>query len=188
MVRCTRYVRSHDELDEALLGAKLAACPHCGAVGTLNGHGVLSGYDEGGQGRIVRGRRFFCSNRHRRPGCGRTFKVLLAGVLSGFVVTAATLRLFVLSVVAGASRKAAWERVASSGRSALSLRSAYRLWRRLERARPHLATRLCSVQSPPASSAALPMAQLFAHLEAVLATAACVFAGFQHRFQTSLFG
>jgi len=186
--RCTRYVRSDEELGQALLGAKLLSCPHCGAVVTLNGHGWLRGYAEAGQERIVRGRRLFCSNRFRRPGCGRTCRVVLAGTLAGFLVTAATLACFVLAVLAGASRKAAWERVVRSGRSELSLRSGYRLWRRLERARPHIATRLCAVGPPPPSSSTLPIAQLVAHLESVLPGAECAFAAFQLRFQASLLG
>ena len=72
-----------------------------GQIRPLIGHGFRRGYAERGSEVEVRGRRFFCSNRHRRPGCGRTFSVLLAAVVSRFVVRAVTLFRFVEFVVSG---------------------------------------------------------------------------------------
>ena len=103
-----RFVRGRDELDGLLRRAKLIACRHCGRTGTLIGHGELRGYDTRSTERIVRGRRLFCSNRYRRPGCGRTFSVLLPERLRGFVVPTTILACYVASVIDGLSRKAAW--------------------------------------------------------------------------------
>ena len=69
---------------------KTTPCPHCRAVGTLNRHGTLTGYDDTGPGRAVRGRRAFCSNRGRRPGCGRTVTVWAAGTIRRLSLTART--------------------------------------------------------------------------------------------------
>ena len=103
-------------------------CSHCGAHGTLIGHGLLRGYEERGSELAIRGRRLFCSNRGRKRGCGRTTSVLLAAFIERFSVTvAAIFRLFLGRCrgdsVAGAAG-ATWP---------LSVRSAYRLAARLER-------------------------------------------------------
>ncbi len=58
--------------------SKLLACPHCRRIGWLIGHGFLRGYASNGRDQRLRGRRFFCSNRNRRRGCGRTCSVLLS--------------------------------------------------------------------------------------------------------------
>ena len=58
---------------------KQTPCPHCKVVGTLIRHGFLYGFDESNpQRKTVRARRIFCSNRHARRGCGRTFSVWFA--------------------------------------------------------------------------------------------------------------
>ena len=180
-----RFVSCQEALNDCLLKAKLMACPHCKLTGTLVGHGWVKGYAERGQERGIRGRRFYCSNRFLRPGCGRTFSILLDHVLSGFVVSVCTLLRFVVAVVAGTSRKAAWEQAATG---AFSVASGYRLWRRLNQAQPHLRTRLCSVSSPPLCDAKGPFAQLLAHLKSVLGATDCLFSGFQSHFQVGLFG
>jgi hypothetical protein len=180
--RHTRFVES--ERDLRALDAKVLACPHCGLYGTLNAHGWLSGYAEIGSARIVRGRRLYCSRRFRRPGCGRTLSVLFGNMLAGFTVTTRTLARFVFAVVAGACRKAAWERAAGAG---LSLRSGYRLWERLDRAQAALRTRLCRISAPPPTHSVLPMAQLITHLSAIFGSAEHALSRFQRHFQVSLF-
>lgn len=175
-------MRDGAELERWRLGAKLEACPHCGRVGTLNAHGWLRGYSELGSERVVRGRRFFCSNRHRRPGCGRTLSVLLCGVLGGFVIGAETLSRFAAAVLSGASRKAAWERLGDG----LSVQSGYRLWRRLSQAQPHIRTALLGLCPPPACAEREPLAQLMAHLRRALPSAECVLSAFQLHLQKPL--
>lgn len=176
-----RYVDTERELRE--LDAKAMTCPHCGLYGTLNAHGWLRGYAEIGSGRVVRGRRWYCSNRFRRPGCGRTWSVLLSHVIAGFTVTTTTLARFVGAVVGGACRSAAWRGV----QSGMTLSSGYRLWRRIDRAQPALRTLLSRGSPPPASTSALPMAELVGHLNAALSSEECVLGHFQLRFQRGLF-
>jgi hypothetical protein len=148
------------------------------------GHGLLMGYAEHGGEWVVRGRRLLCSRRFRRSGCGRTFSVLLASVLAGFVVRSGTLSRFLQSVVGGLCRKAAWERAAPG----LGLRSGYRLWAHLLAVQSRVRTMLCGVASPPASADARPMAQMLAHLRELVGDADCVLSGFQLAFQRGLFG
>jgi hypothetical protein len=179
-----RFVADESELEQFRLRIKLVACPHCGRSGSLIGHGWLTGYCEREPTRRVRGRRFFCSNRFRRPGCGHTFSTLFAPLLAGFVVVAHTLWRFIEQVTLGLSRKRAWEMVAAGG---LSLSSAYRLWRRLRRAQSSLRTRLCRQCAAPACLHDEPLAQLLSHFGAVFPRAKCPFAGFQLGFQRCLF-
>lgn len=175
------FVRDRPALERARIHAKQRACPHCGRLGTLNGHGVLRSYGECGEPGVVRGRRLFCSNRGRRPGCGRTVSVLLARVIAGFVVTTRILARFVEAVLTGRSRHKAWSTAAGT----LSLSSGYRLWRRLNRAQPGWRAALRGHSPPPDVPAAEPLAQVWAHLGEV-APSPEPFAGYQLRFGQSL--
>lgn len=174
--RPQRYVHDEHGLDEALLDAKLTACPHCGHVGALIGHGLLVGYDEGSSERATRGRRLFCSNRRRHRGCGRTLSVLLGSTIKHFTVRACTLSRLLVRVVAGASPKAAWEH---ESRGAFTLRTGHRLWRRLLAAQAHWRSVLSHVCCAPSCDDQRPMAQTLAHLRAAVGDVECVLAGFQ---------
>jgi hypothetical protein len=183
-VRTQCFVEGEAELRQAHLHIKLQPCPHCGRTGTLIGHGFRRGYAEEASEQVIRGRRFFCSNRYRRPGCGRTFSVLLASRLRGFVVSAVTLFHFVEQVALGLARRAAWW-VATKG--ALSVSSGYRLWRRLSGAQSALRTRLCRECPPPASGHHEPLVGLLEHFRKAFPDAACAFSSFQLAAQRGLF-
>jgi hypothetical protein len=179
------FVRELAELSELLLRAKLMACPHCGRAGLLIGHGLLMGNAEHAGARVVRGRRLLCSNRARRPGCGRTCSVRLANVIKGFTVRTHALSRTWHAVAEGACLKVAWERA----RAGLCLRSGYRLWRRLLAAQPHVRTALSSLCPPPDSDDARPFVQLHQHLQRALSsTMGCLLAGLQLSAQRSLMG
>lgn len=167
-----------------LFGIKLVTCPHCRRCGALIGHGFLRDYAECGSEQVVRGRRFFCSNRSHRWGCGRTFSVALTTVLAGFVVRTLTLLSFAQAVLAGLTRRAAWLR---ERRGTLSLSSGYRLWRRLQAAQSALRARLSRETPASACAAREPLAQLFAHFGAVLGGDADLLAAFQAHTQRGLF-
>jgi hypothetical protein len=158
-------VRDETGLVNVLLDLKIAQCPHCRQTGALIGHGLLRGYAERSSERVVRGRRIFCSNRGLRPGCGRTFSVLLTRVLSGFLVRTLTLFCFATAVLGGLTRRAAWLREAQG---ALSLSSGYRLWRRLCAAQSTVRARLCRHAPPPDSQSREPLAQLLLHVSLVV--------------------
>jgi hypothetical protein len=148
------------------------------------GHGLLMGYAEDGGDRVVRGRRLLCSRRFRRSGCGRTFSVLLATVLSNFAVRTGTLWHLLRAVVAGACRKAAWESLAAG----LSLRSGYRLWARLTEAQSRIRTMLCSLGPPPVTGDPRPLAQVLAHLRQQFGDTDCALAQLQLATQQNLLG
>jgi hypothetical protein len=178
-------VRDELALAGVLETIQLVACPHCRRTGALIGHGFLRGYAERFSDLVVRGRRFFCSDRGRRPGCGRTFSVKLSTVLSGFVVRTLTLFCFASAVLGGLTRRAAWLREASG---ALSLSTGYRLWRRLSAAQSALRSRLCREATEPACVAREPLSQIVAHLSVVIgAGVADLFSAFQNRLQRGLF-
>jgi len=177
-----RFVESEEQIGAFRLGLKLCRCPHCGHVGSLVQHGFLRGYTDSGSERVVRGRRYFCSNRYRGLGCGRTFSILFCVWLRGFMVSAITLFCFITAVLGGKTRY-------SAGRECLAdfcLRSAYRLWHRFERAQSQLRARLSRLVPPPASPSREPLVQLLAHFQAIFQGAECPFAAFQEATQRDL--
>lgn len=182
--RPQRYVRDLHALDEARAQAKLTACPHCGRVGTLIGHGKLVGYEERSSARVVRGQRLFCSNRRRRPGCGHTLSVLLSTTIKHFIARTPTLSRMLERVAMGSSPKAAWEHDAIGA----PLRTGHRLWRRLALAQSHLRSTLSERCSAPACDDANPLVQTLAHLRAAIGKTDCVLASFQVTFQRCVFG
>jgi hypothetical protein len=71
---------------------KQTPCPHCNRRGQLIRHGFLTGYDIHSLNKtMIRGYRFYCSNRNRRAGCGRTFSLLLSRLIKQFTITTAML-------------------------------------------------------------------------------------------------
>jgi hypothetical protein len=185
-----RFVRDRPALDDLLTRAKQLACPRCHRVGTLVGHGHLTGYSERSNEREIRGRRLLCSARFRRVGCGRTSSVLLATVVANFTVRTPTVSALLDAVAGGLNRKAAWGRLQTSigGGSGLSLRTAYRLWARLLAAQTRIRTALCRLMPPPASTDPRPIAQMVVHLRQALGRGECVLAAFQLALQQSVFG
>jgi hypothetical protein len=154
-MRPPRYATTETELEALVLEVKRWACPHCRQFGRLNSHGRLRGLAEAGPGKAtVRGRRFFCSNRGRRDGCGRTFSVWLASVLAGFTVRSGRLWRFLARRSEAAGVLRAWV----GARSGFSLEAAYRWWRQWRRGECALRTRLWRGREPPDSTLGLTAA------------------------------
>ena len=141
-----RFASSHAALLELCRHAKQWRCPHCGQSGTFNAHGRLRGLVERGPGKdALRGWRLLCSNRGRRPRCGRTWSVRLAAVLHRLSVRTAQLWQFCRRLLSGLSVPTAWE----GARTGFSLESAYRWRRRWQQGEPALRTWLCRGRAPP---------------------------------------
>lgn len=141
-----RFVRNEEALLAVSREAKGWACPHCRAVGRLNRHGALRGLAEDGSKKTaVRGQRFFCSNRGRRPGCGRTFAIRPRQVIAEATVRSGLLWRFYWGRATGQSVLEAWAAL----RSGFSLEAAYRWWRRWQRGLPALRTVLARGRDPP---------------------------------------
>jgi len=173
------YLSSAADFEQYKKHLKFEPCPHCRAVGFLICHGYLRGYGQSGHEKIVRGRRFFCSNRGRRRGCGRTYSVLFSGFLRRHVVPAATLWKFLRGVRRGLSRKASWEKVGLP----FTVQTGYRLWKSLRRRQVWIRSRLSSSSPPPATDSTEPLFQLLDHLRYAFPSARCPIAAFQLHFQ-----
>jgi hypothetical protein len=157
---------------------KLTPCPHCRTVGTLIRHGVLTGFDDSSARKTVRARRIFCSNRHRRGGCGRTVSVWFADKIRRLSLATRTVWTFLQRAVAGSI--AAAIRAIKSSRSDRTLR---RVWARFQRNQTAIRTALLSRGPPPdapaASSRRTAAAQVLAHLSSTFPQADCPIAAFQ---------
>ena len=103
---------------------------------------------------------FFCSNRGRRGGCGRTFSVLLADVLPRRQLRASTLSSFIQNVLRGLSRREAWREAGAP----FTPRHARRVWQSIVERYDHIAETLCRLRPPPFCDHQEPLIQLFKHL------------------------
>jgi hypothetical protein len=178
------FFRSETEWSTIAEQLKQMPCPHCKAVGTLIRHGYLRGYDEcSAQQKTVRARRIFCSNRHARHGCGRTFSVWGADKIRRLSLTTLALWRFLKAAVAG-SIAAAIRVVADCRRSD---RTWQRIWKRFDLGQSKIRTALSARRPPPelpAEPSCRPATQVLAHLQAAFPDANCPIAAFQHTMRT----
>jgi len=177
-----KYCSTDEELHQYRLSLKMIECPSCGHIGFLICHGFLWGYSPAGQEMIIRGHRYFCSNRFLKKGCGHTFSILFADMLSGFMVTATILWNFLVQIEVGLNTKAAWELVASG----FCVENGYRLLRKLRIVQSRLRIFLCKERSPPFVNCEDPLLQLVAHFKTVFPLSSCPFSQFQIHFQEPL--
>jgi hypothetical protein len=173
------FICADDEWDAFAERLKCTACPHCKAVGTLNRHGSLHGFDDSTPPRkTLRARRIFCSNRHRRPGCGRTVSVWLADKIRRLSLNTRTLWTFLQHAVARTLTEAV-----QATRCSLGNRTFQRIWTRFDRAQSAIRTALSGRGPPPELPAAFARrpaaAQVLAHLQAAFPQADCPIAAFQ---------
>lgn len=176
------FCRSAEEWNALAERLKQTPCPHCQAVGTLNRHGCLRGFDESSPRQSVRAWRVFCSNRHARRGCGRTVSVWLADKIRRLSVTTGGLWRFLQRAVAGGIRAAI--RAADGQRSD---RTWQRIWRRFDLGQSNIRTALSGLCPPPelpAEPARPPAAHVLAHLETAFPDAPCPITAFQHTLRT----
>jgi hypothetical protein len=158
---------------------KQTPCPHCNTVGTLNRHGVLSGFDDSNPQRTtLRARRIFCSNRDLRPGCGRTISVWLANTIRRLSLATRTLLTFLQHAVVGSISKAV-----QAVHYPRSERTFQRIWKRFDRGQSAIRTALLGRGPPPecpAASARRPAAaQVLAHLQTAFSNTDCPITAFQ---------
>jgi hypothetical protein len=172
------FYRSAEDWTALAERLKLMPCPHCQVVGTLIQHGFLRGFDDSSpQRKTVRARRIFCSNRHARPGCGRTFSVWRADKIRRLSLTSSALWSFLIYAAAGSIRAAV--RAADCH---LSDRTWQRLWKRLDLGQSKIRTALSGQCPPPELPAApthRPAAQALTHLQSAFPDADCPIATFQ---------
>jgi hypothetical protein len=179
------FYRDEDDWRAIVERLKHTSCPHCNTVGTLIRHGVLTGFnDSTPPRRTIRARRVFCSNRHRRRGCGRTFSVRLAHTIRRLSLSTRTLWGFLRRAVAGTLAAAA--RDTGTPRSDRTLQ---RVWRRFDRGQSAIRTALLSRGPPPAVPAEPGRrpapAHVLAHLRATFPHDDCPIAAFQQAMRAS---
>ena len=180
----TVYLHDAAALEAFHQNLKLRACPACAQTGFLNFHGALVGYGGQGSERRKRGHRVYCSNRHHKRGCGKTFSVLFSLLLKARNIPAALVASFLATVLAGASRQAAW----LSLRHGFSLESGYRLWRDWVSGQGYLRSWLCRKIPPPSPERiGNGLAQTWDHLCHAFAGQPCPVGAFQEHFQQPFF-
>ncbi len=177
-----RHCSTEEELHQYQLSLKMKECPNCGQIGFLICHGFLRGYSTDGQEIVIRGHRYFCSDRFRKKGCGRTFSVLFPYHIRDFMVTASILWSFLIQIENGLNTKAAWETVAGG----FCVESGYRILKKLHIAQSRLRLFLCKERSPPFVDFKEPLLQLAAHFRTIFPLSSCPFSSFQIHFQEPL--
>lgn len=179
------FYRHDDDWRAIVERLKHTSCPHCHTVGSLIRHGVLTGFDDTNPPRrTVRAQRIYCSNRHRRRGCGRTFSVRLAHTIRRLSLSTRTLWGFLRRAVTGTIAAAA--RDTNCPRSE---RTFQRLWRRFDRGQSAIRTAL-HTRGPPPEAPAEPArrpapAHVLAHLRATFPHDDCPIAAFQQALRAS---
>ena len=183
IIKVNQYYSSQEELDQFYLKLKLTQCPHCKLVGFLILHGFLYGYDEKVyNNNINRGRRFFCSNRNKRNGCGKTFSLLKSNIIKGFIITTNAMWQYLNSLASGENKKEAFK----STKIIHSNSACYRLLNRFKLKQHHIRMLLTRLSKPPElKKTPHPILQTIIHLKETFEKADCPITAFQYAFQTS---
>lgn len=173
------FYRSQEDWNAIVEHLKQTSCPHCKTVGTLIRHGTLTGFDDSThQRKTLRARRIFCSNRHRRHGCGRTFSIWIAHKIRRLSLTTRTLWTFLQHAVVGTIAAAI-----HAVNGPWSDRTLQRIWKRFDRGQSAIRTALRGRGPPPALPAEPnrrpAAAQVLAHLRATFPHDDCPIAAFQ---------
>ena len=173
------FIASAVEFEVYRLKLKSVSCPHCHAVGYLIGHGYLRGYNDGKPEKEVRGWRIFCSNRHRRRGCGHTHSILQSQWIYQRCVSAKRIWQLLQAILGGLRVHAAWQRT----RGCFSLKCGYRLWRAFFLSQSAIRSLLCRTSHPATLPEQKPYLQTIAHLRDVFIRSDCPVSAFQEYFQ-----
>jgi hypothetical protein len=145
-------------------------------------HGFLYGYAESDMSIIKRGHRIFCSNRHQRKGCGKTFSLLLSTFIKNFTISTHTLWRFVKGIAKGLRPAEAFRQTGCS----MERTSPYRLLRRLKYNQVRIRTCLTSLRDPPGDEKIHnPLIQTILHLKHAFHQHPCPISAFQYDFQRS---
>lgn len=175
------FYRNAEEWTAIAERLKQTPCPHCKVVGTLIRHSILYGFDDTSpRRRTLRARRIFCSNRHSRRGCGRTFSVWLADKIRRLSLTTGGLWRFLQRAAAGSILAAI-----RSIDCPLSDRTLLRIWKRFQDSQSKIRTALSACCPPPELPGShRSAAHVLAHLHAAFPDAPCPIAAFQHTLRT----
>lgn len=176
------YYKSKKELEMICRKIKNSQCPFCNVVGCLILHGFLYGYHQtANSGRTKKGKRFFCCNRGKRKGCGRTFSILFFIFIKRFNIQTDSIWRFLNNIAQGMSKKAAFNTLQLSFCDS----AAYRLFNKFRSNQIKIRDSLCNINGPPESMDVDPLIQLIKHLKLSFKNSLCPVASFQYKFQTT---
>ena len=150
-----------------------ASCRHCGRTHQLVSHGFVYKKRLGGDPLAV-GKRVFCSNRHRRTGCGRTMRLYLDAALRGLHYAGAQVVAFVFALMAGSTVRQAYAH-------ATGQHEARHAWRWLDRLQGQLSSYRSLAHQP-----VLPTAAPAATIHPARRVLASTFPGLVRRFGSPL--
>jgi hypothetical protein len=180
-----RFVRDEQEQKQVLKNLKQTRCAHCRRTGTLNRHDRIQGNDlETVDKQTVRGQRVWCSNRGRRGGCGRTMRIVCAGVLPRHSVSALMLGDLLKRLCGGGSIQSAWEQC----RLPVHVQSVYHLLQRFRARLDAVRVALLARCAPPGSGHADPLRQTAEHLRCAFPGTGNPVEAFQLAFQVPIMG
>ena len=177
----TRYFKSMKDLTFFLNRLKMELCPHCKKAQSLNKHGPIKGNSEKSNvNDATRGHRIFCSNRHKRQGCGRTFQLLISDFISQYSITTASLwRLITLSVLGMHTYNIATCMT-------FSLSTLYRIIKTFSLRQSKIRTFLRVIRPPTDLNCTTPFQQTVNHLKTCFPGSRNPILDFQCRFQTAI--
>ena len=186
LIELKKYYYLKHDLNQFYCRLKNIRCPHCRKIGYLILHGFLYGYCEKSyHARIKRGRRFFCSNRNRRKGCGRTFSILNARYIKGYSITSKSLSHFLSNIARGLTKPKALSLLYTT----FTRSSAYRLYSRFKIGLSHIRALLFSLTGKiKFINAANPVLETIFHLKTAFQENDNFVLAFQLHFQKSFFG
>jgi len=157
-------------------------CLHCGNRDFLKAHGFLRGISQ-----VLRGVRFYCSNRGSNTGCGRTFSVHFEGHLPHVSHSVAQVAQVIASQCqpAGAKGIPALREVLED---ICAKTTAYRWIKQFRDSQTHIRSSLYLISGPDKGGNGSILSTTWSHLQQVFAGEKCVFAAFQRVLQSSPFG
>jgi hypothetical protein len=145
-------------------------------------HGFLRGFIIPHPLETKRGRRVFCSNRHKRKGCGRTFSILWADLIKNIPATTLQLGKFLQNILSGKKIKHAFD----MSFERYSVKSRYSLYHKFLKRQTVIRALLSKMTKPPRTDEKNPLAQTMLHMDACFKDDFCPFEAFQRHFQTSI--
>jgi hypothetical protein len=147
------YFPSLDAIHQQTMQLACEMCKHCGQALQLVSHGFVRKKQPGGRDPLPVGKRVFCSNRHRRTGCGRTMQLYLDSTLRHMRYAGRAVVAFVLLLLTGTPITPAYTQVTN----AQTPRHAYR-W--LQRLHAKISTYRSLAHQPPLGHPADPGGRL----------------------------
>ena len=177
-----QFYKSESDFQKIHCYLKQYPCPHCDQIGTLNLHGLLKGFtDKKTNHQIIRGRRIYCSKRGNRPGCGRTFSIMLYTLFKKYIVTANTLWEYLKEIAKGKNIFQTFHSV----KSIFRISTIYRLIKTVILNQPNIRTLLINKHAPPKNiKTPNPLIETIQHLKSAFPNKLNPISAFQIHFQT----